>query len=631
MILQKKTWVILDQKIISYITYSELVNIAKNVGLSVGKFYQITDKSNALAIAITTTKVQYDDALGNILIDDLGTNIQYHVTSSNLSIDDISGVFDENNKKLVFQFNEVVPDFTADDYIMGKIRRNNIWSLAKYRLSSFLSKVTGNSISWNGGFYFNFGTTLRNYLDKKGGVVAKDSYDSDMNQINTSIQNVGKENQQIIQNANAAINEAASDTAVYNKTLTSDLETGGEAIDAAKGDKLITILSKFQRYINKFKYATGIKISDNFVASELNAPINNNDTVDSSFRKIQKWMNDLGTGSIPQIEKAIMYDYIVDSDEKLRSLVMNDKATTVLIKSGTYTYDFGQSVNNVLVMHENTTLIHCEEETYIKITGDLSNREDGTTQSLFTRVNSDKKIREYCDIRIIVDILAKSGGVNVHTVVFADLQNLKRCGVVENRKNTFFISSFYNCSSLFQCYSNDMSSESFYNCFNLLGCYIHKTSNDNEHNYCCFYNCEALYYCYCDGDNYKNSRNFSACKYLHNCYVEIKTNGNTSGFLSCENLINCKTDIKTSFPTTDSIYGFESCKRVISCYSKGYSNYSRDIGFSGCLAVLLCICEGFNNNENNKSFLNSYANNGIGGHESNICQDTADGGFNNSL
>ena len=295
----KKTWVILDQKIISYITYSELVNIAKNVGLSVGKFYQITDKSNALAIAITTTKVQYDDALGNILIDDLGTNIQYHVTSSNLQIDDISGVFDENNKKLVFRFNETVPDFTADDYIMGKISRNNVWSLAKYKLSSFLSKVTGNSISWNGGFYFNFGTTLRSYLDKKGGVVAKDTYDTDMKQINTSVQNVGKENQQIIQNANTAIEAAASDTAVYNKTLPSDLETGGEAIDAAKGDRLITILSKFQRYINKFKYATGIKISSNFKEATDPEYINNNDTVDSAFSKVQYWLKNIyGTLSL---------------------------------------------------------------------------------------------------------------------------------------------------------------------------------------------------------------------------------------------------------------------------------------------------------------------------------------------
>lgn len=122
-----KQWVVLDQTTISAITYSELVNMAKNTGLSVGEWFQITDRSNALALAITSTKVQYSDALGNILIDDLGTNIQYHVTSSNLSIDDVIGVFDEVNKKLVFQFNEVVPDMTADDYVLGKIQRNNVW------------------------------------------------------------------------------------------------------------------------------------------------------------------------------------------------------------------------------------------------------------------------------------------------------------------------------------------------------------------------------------------------------------------------------------------------------------------------------------------------------------------------
>ena len=149
-----KQWVVLDQNIISAITYSELTNVAKNSGLSVGEYFQITDRSNALALAITSTKVQYCDALGNILIDDLGTNIQYHVTSSNLQIDDVVGVFDETNRKLVFQFNEQTPDFTADDYVLGKVQRNNIWSLAKYKLSSFLSKVTGNSITWNGGFFF---------------------------------------------------------------------------------------------------------------------------------------------------------------------------------------------------------------------------------------------------------------------------------------------------------------------------------------------------------------------------------------------------------------------------------------------------------------------------------------------
>lgn len=291
-----KQWVVLDQTTISAITYSELVNMAKNTGLSVGEWFQITDRSNALALAITSTKVQYSDALGNILIDDLGTNIQYHVTSSNLSIDDVVGVFDEVNKKLVFQFNEVVPDMTADDFVMGKIQRNNVWSLAKFRLSSFLSKVTGNSISWNGGFFFNFTAAIKGILDKKGGVVAKDSYDSDMQSLNTTIQNVGKENQNIIKNAQDALDQATAPDQFY-ATKSPALETGGEPTDAAKGDSLLTILSKFQRYISRFKYATGIRVSTDFTDAVQPEYVNNNDTVDSALRKIQYWLKNAGTGS----------------------------------------------------------------------------------------------------------------------------------------------------------------------------------------------------------------------------------------------------------------------------------------------------------------------------------------------
>lgn len=291
-----KQWVVLDQTTISAITYSELVNMAKNTGLSVGEWFQITDRSNALALAVTSTKVQYSDALGNILIDDLGTNIQYHVTSSNLSIDDVIGVFDEVNKKLVFQFNEVVPDMTADDYVLGKIQRNNVWSLAKYRLSSFLSKVTGNSISWNGGFFFNFTAAIKGILDKKGGVVAKDTYDSDMQTLNTSIQNVGKENQNIIKNAQDALDKAVAPDQFY-ATKSPALETGGEPTDATKGDALLTILSKFQRYITRFKYATGIRVSTDFTDAVNPEYVNNNDTVDSALRKIQYWLKHAGTGS----------------------------------------------------------------------------------------------------------------------------------------------------------------------------------------------------------------------------------------------------------------------------------------------------------------------------------------------
>lgn len=290
-----KQWVVLDQNIISAITYSELTNMAKNSGLSVGEYFQITDRSNALALAITSTKVQYCDALGNILIDDLGTNIQYHVTSSNLQIDDVVGVFDETNRKLVFQFNEKTPDFTADDYVLGKVQRNNIWSLAKYKLSSFLSKVTGNSITWNGGFFFSFSDALKNVLDKSGGVVSKTTYDRDKEQLTTSINNVGKENQNIIQNAHNELTEATKPDSFYGTKLPS-ISTGGEPTDVAKGDTLLNIVSKIQRYINKFKYATGIRISQDFTDRVSPQYVNNNDTVDSAIRKIQYWLKNMGKG-----------------------------------------------------------------------------------------------------------------------------------------------------------------------------------------------------------------------------------------------------------------------------------------------------------------------------------------------
>lgn len=290
-----KQWVVLYQNIISAITYSELTNMAKNSGLSVGEYFQITDRSNALALAITSTKVQYCDALGNILIDDLGTNIQYHVTSSNLQIDDVVGVFDETNRKLVFQFKEQTPDFTADDYVLGKVQRNNIWSLAKYKLSSFLSKVTGNSITWNGGFFFSFSDALKNVLDKAGGVVSKTTYDRDKEQLTTSINNVGKENQNIIQNAHDELTEATKPDSFYGTKLPS-ISTGGEATDIAKGDTLLSIVSKIQRYINKFKYATGIRISQDFTDRVSPQYVNNNDTVDSAIRKIQYWLKNMGKG-----------------------------------------------------------------------------------------------------------------------------------------------------------------------------------------------------------------------------------------------------------------------------------------------------------------------------------------------
>lgn len=286
------SWVIIDQNIVSAITYSELVNLANGVGLSVAKFYMITDRGNVLAMSITATKVQYCDELGNILIDDLGTNIQYHVTSSNLQIDDIAGVFDVSTKTLVFRFDESVPDMTANDFLLGKRNRNNVWSLVKYRLSTFLSNVSGNSISWNGGFFFNFNRALQDKMDVEGGVVSHETYEIDKDLIQQSIENVGSENQSIIRNAQQAIEDATTDAEIYSKEVP-PFETGGEPTDVAFGDTLLTIVSKFYRWVSKFKIADGIKLTNDFTESQNFSYINNQDNVDSAFRKIQYWFKHL--------------------------------------------------------------------------------------------------------------------------------------------------------------------------------------------------------------------------------------------------------------------------------------------------------------------------------------------------
>lgn len=286
-------WVVLDKNAISAITYSELKNLARNTGLTQGSWYKVTDKGNILALAITTTKVQYVDINNNFVIDDLASNATYVVTSSNLLIDDIQGVWNATDKKLMFSFADTVQDDnTANDYIFGKKRRNNVWSLAKYKLSSFVSSVTGNSITWNKGFFFNFRKNLQDNINVSGGVVGKDAYDTDKAALQQNIDNIATSNQSILNSAKNYTDGKVTASEIYSKTLPS-APTTGTAIDIASGDTLSSIVTKIQRWINQFKTADGIKISKNFTPTEPGQSVNNNDTVDTALRKLQGSVNNI--------------------------------------------------------------------------------------------------------------------------------------------------------------------------------------------------------------------------------------------------------------------------------------------------------------------------------------------------
>ena len=290
-------WVVLDQNVISAITYSELKNLAQNTGLTQGSWYKITDQGNILALAITSTKVQYVDVNNNFVIDDLAASATYIVTSSNLLIDDISGVWDATNKRLKFSFAETSHDGNTDnDFVFGKKQRGGVWSLAKYKLSALISAVTGNSVTWNKGIFFNFNSALNAKTDVAGGVVGKNTYDSEKATMNQNITNVAASNQAILNTAKNYTDGKVVPSEIYSKALPS-APTSGTAIDIAQGDTLSSVVTKIQRWINQFKTATGIKVGQSFSPSSTRASINNNDTVQSALEKTQKAINDVSTSS----------------------------------------------------------------------------------------------------------------------------------------------------------------------------------------------------------------------------------------------------------------------------------------------------------------------------------------------
>lgn len=328
-------WIVLEKSIITSITYSELTTKAQNTGLSVGEYFMITDKANALALAITRTKVQYTDLQGNILVDDLGTSISYHVTSTNLLIDDVVGVFDETNFTLVFSFNETTP--TEDDYILAKGQRqsgdSSVWQFLKFKISQFISVVTGNSLKWNKGLYVNVRKEVEDMADQPNGFVSMQTYKDDMEELQQSVDNIGKDNQEIVENVNQSITNATTAAQIYSKKLPSS-PTAATATDIVKGDTLTTIVNKIQRWITQFKIATGIKVSQNFAANGSDLNINNNDTVDSALRKVQGNMENYRQGLKDFQEKWNDYQTQINQNNQTFQNNINEQIS-----------DFEESVN----------------------------------------------------------------------------------------------------------------------------------------------------------------------------------------------------------------------------------------------------------------------------------------------
>lgn len=284
-------WTVLSPTVITDITYSALVSRAGGVGLTQGQWFRISDLSDALALAITGTKIQYVNNNGVSVIDDLGTHVVYNVSTENLLIDDILGVYDVATNKLAFSFSETTPVMnTGDtdiDYVYGLQKRGNVKTQRKFRLSSFLSAVTGNDISWNGGFFLNFYNKLRSYFNVSGGVATHEALEQYKTLNNQAIQQIGTNTQQAIEQVGQNIQSATTNQEIYGKQLPAE-PTSGTPLDIHQNDTLSAIVNKIQRWITSFKRADGIKVTSDFAPAASRTAINNSDTVDSALRKVQK-------------------------------------------------------------------------------------------------------------------------------------------------------------------------------------------------------------------------------------------------------------------------------------------------------------------------------------------------------
>lgn len=286
-------WEKLNKSSISNKTYSELVTLATGSGLSLGAQYYITNL-DVLAVAITATKVNYFDTNDNLIVDDLSSTKSYIISASNLLIDDIQGVYDENTKKVVFSFQS--DTFDGEDYAFAKGTRTSIVKLLKYKWKTIVSSKVNNSIVWDGGIYFNLKAALSYIFDKSGGVVSYETFVTSNTTLSNQLLALSNNYQNFANNANQTIETGLSPANVYSKQIYNAPDVGAAAADIVIDDSLYTIISKIQRYINRFKRADGMLVTASFVPSTSeNLNIINTDTVDNALRKVQTKINSFDT------------------------------------------------------------------------------------------------------------------------------------------------------------------------------------------------------------------------------------------------------------------------------------------------------------------------------------------------
>lgn len=292
-------WVALNPQVITSASIASLRSIATGSGLPIGKYYTLTD-TGTIAIAITSTKIWYVDTHNNYVVNDLAAASQYYINSTNLLIDGSTGVWDTTNGQLKFEFSEISSAANMDaanDYFVMRRKSGNVWSWAKSKLSNFISLVTGNSLTWNKGLYFNFGSAINDIMDRQGGVCSTMQHYQDMENLRQQVNNTSLQNQQYLLQAREYTNQQTAPENIYAKQLPSLLNIPANPSAApAVGWQLKTILQQIYGWINKLKLGNNINVGSNFNIAGRSGDLNASDSVMHALEKLLYKAKKLATG-----------------------------------------------------------------------------------------------------------------------------------------------------------------------------------------------------------------------------------------------------------------------------------------------------------------------------------------------
>lgn len=282
-------WVPLNPQIVTNATLDDVRTQAQHYGLSIGKFYYLTDVGS-LAVAVSVTKIWYVDSNGNYIVNDLISTVQAYVNSDNLLIDGTKGVYDLVTGKLVFAFTTIENGELADennDYIAMRRKNGSVWSWIKLRLKNLISGENGNNITWNKGLYFSLLNSLREIVNHQGGVVGYDSYQSDKQQMTNSINQIAESNRTVLNAAKQYTDQETAAAKIYGKKHSSAWNVVNNPPNtpnaAATLEEILQILVSWTNVLQK---AGKIGLDNDFAAAGKTGDISSADSVKSAIEKL---------------------------------------------------------------------------------------------------------------------------------------------------------------------------------------------------------------------------------------------------------------------------------------------------------------------------------------------------------